>query len=73
MASSFYTSGYSNSAVVSIDGMGDHASMVWGEGDDKNLIIKDYVYFPHSLGFLYTAITQYLGMKAYGDEYKTMG
>jgi len=73
MASSFYTSSYENAAVVSIDGMGDHASMVWGVGQDNKLIIKDYVYFPHSLGFLYTAITQYLGMQAYGDEYKTMG
>jgi len=73
MSSSFYTSTYKNSAVVSIDGMGDHASMVWGIGQDKELIIKDYVHFPHSIGFLYTAITQYLGMKAYGDEYKTMG
>ena len=73
MASSFYTSEHQNAAVVSIDGMGDHASMVWGVGEDTKLIIKDYVYFPHSLGFLYTAITQYLGMRAYGDEYKTMG
>ncbi len=73
MASSFYTSPYENATVVSIDGMGDHASMVWGIGEDKKLVIKDYVYFPHSLGYLYTAITQYLGMQAYGDEYKTMG
>ena len=73
MASSFYTSDHQNAAVVSIDGMGDHASMVWGVGEGKKLIIKDHVYFPHSLGFLYTAITQYLGMRAYGDEYKTMG
>ena len=73
MSSSFYTSPYKKSAVVSIDGMGDHASMVWGIGEDNNLTIKDYVYFPHSLGYLYTAITQYLGMEAYGDEYKTMG
>ena len=29
--------------------------------------------FPHSLGVLYQAITQFLGFKAYGDEYKVMG
>jgi len=73
MASAFYTSGHKNSAVVSIDGMGDHASMVWGVGEDRKLTIRNYVYFPHSIGFLYTAMTQYLGMKSYGDEYKTMG
>ena len=31
------------------------------------------VYFPHSLGILYQAITQFLGFKNYGDEYKVMG
>ena len=31
------------------------------------------VYFPHSLGLVYLAITQYLGFPKYGDEYKVMG
>jgi len=31
------------------------------------------VYFPHSLGAFYTAITQFLGFPHYGDEYKVMG
>src|SRR5258708_9532097 len=31
------------------------------------------VHFPHSLGQLYTAVTQYLGFTAFGDEYKVMG
>jgi carbamoyltransferase len=31
------------------------------------------VYFPHSLGLLYLAVTQHLGFGAYGDEYKVMG
>ncbi len=31
------------------------------------------VFYPHSLGFLYNAITLYLGFHAYGDEYKVMG
>jgi carbamoyltransferase len=29
--------------------------------------------FPHSLGILYTAVTQFLGFPKYGDEYKVMG
>ena len=29
--------------------------------------------FPHSLGILYTAVTQYLGFPHYGDEFKVMG
>src|SRR5262249_2591032 len=31
------------------------------------------IYFPHSLGIFYQALTQYLGFPAYGDEYKVMG
>ncbi|MCA1682753.1 MAG: carbamoyltransferase, partial [Actinobacteria bacterium] len=30
-------------------------------------------FYPHSLGYFYTAVTQYLGFPHYGDEYKVMG
>ena len=72
-ASSFYSSPFRDAAVLSLDGLGDFASMLWGTGRDKDLKIEGYVFFPHSLGFYYSAITQYLGMWRYGDEYKTMG
>ena len=42
-------------------------------GHHGRLDVIDRVYFPHSLGLLYLAITQYLGFKKYGDEYKVMG
>src|SRR5207253_1391097 len=35
--------------------------------------IEAKVYFPHSLGIFYQAMTQYLGFPHYGDEYKIMG
>ena len=35
--------------------------------------LEDKVYFPHSLGIFYQALTQYLGFPNYGDEYKVMG
>ena len=31
------------------------------------------MFFPHSLGQFYTAITQFIGFPHYGDEYKVMG
>jgi carbamoyltransferase len=37
------------------------------------LEVGDRVYFPHSLGLFYLALTQYLGFPKYGDEYKIMG
>ena len=72
-ASSFYASPFKQAAVLSLDGLGDFASMLWGEGDDRELRVGGFVLFPHSLGLFYTAITQYLGFWKYGDEYKVMG
>ena len=42
-----------------------------GKGTD--ISIDGRVYFPHSLGIFYQALTQYLGFPHYGDEYKVMG
>ena len=73
MASSFYVSGAEEAAVLSLDGLGDFVSAMWGIGRDRQLAVDGAVFFPHSLGFLYTAGTQYLGFLQWGDEYKVMG
>lgn len=73
LASAFYASPFSRAAVLSVDGFGDFASTAWGLGDGCGLHLDGQVYFPHSLGVFYTAITQYLGFPQYGDEYKVMG
>src|SRR5262245_20163392 len=73
LASSFFVSGFDEAALLSVDGLGDFASTMWGVGKDNAMSIAGAVAFPHSLGFFYTAITQYLGFWNYGDEYKVMG
>lgn len=73
LASAFYVSPYSKSAIVSVDGFGDFVGAMWGVGNGKSIEVKDRVFFPHSLGLFYLAITQYLGFPKYGDEYKVMG
>lgn len=73
LASAFFCSPFEESAVVSVDGFGDFASAAWGIGRGAMLSIDSHVWFPHSLGAFYTAITQYLGFPNYGDEYKVMG
>lgn len=73
LASAFYASPFPESSVVSIDGFGDFASGSWGFGSNTEIRTDGYVYFPHSLGAFYTAITQFLGFPNYGDEYKVMG
>jgi carbamoyltransferase len=73
LASAFYTSGLSDAACCAIDGFGDFVSVSLARGEAGRLEMIDRVFFPHSLGLLYLAITQYLGFKKYGDEYKVMG
>src|SRR4029077_6884389 len=73
MASSFFVSPFERAALLSIDGFGDFVSTMWGGGEGHKLQIDGWVEFPHSMGLLYTAITQYLGFSTYGDEFKVMG
>lgn len=73
MASAFFVSPFSEAAILSVDGMGDFVSTMWGLGQGSNLEIHDTINFPHSLGFFYTAISQWLGFPKYGDEGKVMG
>ena len=73
LASAFFVSPFEHAQVVSVDGFGDFASAAWGVGRGATLDVQGHVYFPHSLGAFYQAMTQYLGFPAYGDEYKVMG
>ena len=72
-ASAFYCSPYLDSAILTLDGLGDFSSMAWGKGSGNKLKIEGRTFFPHSLGLYYSAICQYLGFNNYGDEYKVMG
>ena len=73
LASAFHISPYEEALAVSVDGFGDFVSSAWGLGSRDDVSIDGRVYFPHSLGVFYEALTQYLGFPHYGDEYKVMG
>jgi len=73
LASAFLVSPFDEAVAASVDGFGDFASAGWGVGRGNTVDVEDRVYFPHSLGIFYQALTQYLGFPAYGDEYKVMG
>jgi carbamoyltransferase len=73
LASTFFASPFDQAAVCAIDGFGDLVSTSWGTGRDTRLDVRQRVFFPHSLGILYLALTQYLGFDRYGDEFKVMG
>ena len=73
IASSYLCSPFKDAVNLSVDGFGDFASAAWGPGADGRIAIDGRVYFPHSLGMFYSALTQYLGFPHFGDEYKVMG
>jgi carbamoyltransferase len=73
MASAFFVSPFEKAAVLSVDGMGDFVSTMWGTGEANHLKVIDSIHFPHSLGFVYTAVSQWLGFTGFGDEGKVMG
>ncbi|MEX2399176.1 MAG: carbamoyltransferase C-terminal domain-containing protein [Rhodothermales bacterium] len=73
LASAFFVSPFEEAAVCAVDGFGDFVSTSLARGRGTEIDVLDRVFFPHSLGMLYTAVTQYLGFRNYGDEYKVMG
>jgi carbamoyltransferase len=73
LASAYFTSPFDKAAILSIDGMGDFVSTLMASGEGNNFTVYNRIYYPHSLGFLYCAITMLLGFPNYGDEYKVMG
>ena len=73
LASAFHVSPFDQAAVVSVDGFGDFSSAAWAVAAGCEISGHGRVYFPHSLGIFYQALTQYLGFPHYGDEYKVMG
>lgn len=73
IASSFFVSPFPDAACCAIDGFGDFVSTSTAVGEGNHFRTLDRVFFPHSLGLMYTAITQYLGFMGYGDEFKVMG
>src|SRR5438067_1553708 len=62
-----------SAACLFVDGFGDFASTAFGLGRANGIEIEDRVYFPHSLGIFFSAVTQFIGFPYYGDEYKVMG
>lgn len=72
-ASAFFPSPFTEAALLTLDGVGEWATAVFGVGRDNNICIQEEIRFPHSLGLFYSAFTYYLGFKVNSGEYKVMG
>ena len=72
-AAGYYTSPFDECNVLVIDAIGEWDTMsIWKCKNDSMKKIMTWKY-PHSLGLLYSAITQRIGLKPNEDEYITMG
>lgn len=73
LASAFFPSPHEDAAVLAIDGIGEWATTTLARGHGHELEILDEVSYPHSLGFLWERLTDYLGFRRNSDECKVMG
>jgi carbamoyltransferase len=72
-ASAFHPSPFEQAAILTIDGVGEWATTTLAAGSPDGIRVLEEIHFPHSLGLLYSAITQYCGFKVNSGEYKLMG
>ena len=72
-AGSFYVSPYEEAAILSLDGSGEWASAWLGHGRGNRATRLAGSDFPHSLGSVYEAVTEFCGFRPNHDEGKTMG
>jgi carbamoyltransferase len=72
-ASAYYPSPFANSAILTIDGVGEWATATICMGTANEIKILKEMNFPHSVGLLYSAFTYYTGFKVNEGEYKLMG
>jgi len=72
-ASAFYPSPFDRAAVLTMDGVGEWTTTSLAVGAGKDLTVLKEIFFPHSLGLLYSAFTYYTGFKVNSGEYKVMG
>src|SRR6202043_3534867 len=72
-ASAFLCSPFEESAILTVDGVGEWVTGTWGVGRGNQIDLRKQMMFPHSLGLLYSAFTAFLGFEVNEGEYKVMG
>ncbi len=71
-ASAFFVSPFEESAVLSVDGIGEATTTWFGKGLGSKLEVVKELTYPASLGLLWTKMSRFLGFGEYG-QWKVMG
>lgn len=76
-AAGFQTSPFDHATCVVIDAIGEWDTVsIWDACYENGTVKYRKIYsrkYPHSLGLLYSAITEYIGLRPMDEEYITMG
>jgi len=72
-ASAFFPSPFDNAVILTMDGVGEWTTTSAGLGAGNRITILKEIGFPHSLGLLYSAFTDFTGFRVNSGEYKVMG
>jgi carbamoyltransferase len=72
-AAAFFPSPFGSAAILTLDGVGEWATATIGAGAGPRVELLREMRYPHSLGLLYAAVTEFCGFRVNSDEYKVMG
>ena len=72
-AYTFYTSNFDESAILTVDGVGEWSTTSIGFAKNNSISLTHDIRWPHSLGLFYSAFTYFLGFQVNEGEYKLMG
>jgi len=69
-ASAFYASPFERALIVTMDEQGDGLSGAVAVGEGNRIQVLKSMSFPHSMGWVYSQITDFLGFTSHGEEHK---
>jgi carbamoyltransferase len=72
-AAGYYTSPFNDATVIVVDAIGEWDTISVWEADGNSMRKVHSVQYPNSLGLLYSAMTQRIGLKPNEEEYILMG
>jgi carbamoyltransferase len=72
-ASAFFPSPFESAAILTFDGVGEWATSSIAVGTGNTISMEEQLYFPDSIGLLYSAFTYFCGFRVNSGEYKLMG
>jgi len=70
-ASAFFWSPYDKALILTLDEEGDGRSGMLAVGDGTKIRTLETFSFPHSIGWVYTLVTDLIGFKPHEEEHKT--